>query len=247
MEIQEYQKMYDLEKDYWWFVVKRKIVNDNLPKNSKGLRILDVGCGTGIVLHDLKSKGYDTYGLDIMPAALKFCKDRGLKNLFKGSVTKMPFKSDFFDVVTCLDVLYHKQIKDDKGAMREIYRVLKPDSLLILTDSACPLMYSRHDIAAHTRERYTRKEMCRRLNACGFIIKRASYFNTFLFPFIFIMRKIDNLINKNKPVSTDVGYISPFANKILKSIFMLESHVLKRISLPFGVSVLCIAEKPKKD
>jgi len=245
MELQEYEKMYKLEKAYWWFIVKRKIVNDNLPKNSKRLKLLDVGCGTGMVLYDLKSRGYDTYGLDIMPAALKFCKARGLKNLFKGSVIKMPFKSEFFDIVTCLDVLYHKQIKDDNEAIREIYRVLKPDGLLILTDAACPAMHSRHDIAAHVRERYTKKEICRKLSDCGFIIKKSSYFNTFLFPFVFVMRKIDNLINKNKPVSSDIDNISPFVNKFFKSIFLLESNVLKRINLPFGVSILCIVKKPK--
>lgn len=244
MEKIEYRNIYNLEKYHWWFVGRLKILNDNLPADGASLKLLDVGCGTGLVAVELSKRGYDVYGMDIMNAALKYCKLRKLNKLVKGDVLNLPFKKESFDIITCLDVLYHQKVSDDNIALKEVLRVLKPGGKLIITSCACKLLSGRHDKLVHTRERYNLKELCAKLEKCGFEIEKASYFHTFLFPFVYIMRKIDNMMNKNKPAKSDIKKSNAITNFLLKYIFYTEIAMLKKINLPFGISLLCIAKKP---
>lgn len=246
MNSEEYDKMYSFEKDYWWFVGKRKLIFDNLPSRGGKEKLLDIGCGTGIMDYELSKKGFNVFSMDINPRALYFCKKRGLKHLIKGSVLNIPFKNASFDIVLILDVLYHKQIEDDLVALKEINRVLKKGGKLLITDSACQALWGRHDIAVQARERYSKKELCQKLEKCGFVVKKASYFNTALFPFIFIVRKLDTIINRNKPAKSSLDPLPGFINKLLTYMFCTEIKIRNYIPLPFGVSIFCIAEKPKK-
>ncbi len=127
MEIEYYQKMYDLEETHWWFVGKRKIIFsilDKFYKKRKDLKILDVGCGTGIMLTHLKKYG-DVTGVDDSAIALSLCRKRGHRQLFEAPITQLPLEEGTFDIVTCFDTLSHQRVKDDLQALRELYRVLK--------------------------------------------------------------------------------------------------------------------------
>lgn len=116
MKIYDYERNYNLEKVYWWFVGVRKMVHKLLSltkkKNSLG-KVLDIGCGTGALLDKLAPKCEELWGLDISPEAIEFCKKRGHKNLILGSAGKIPFADNYFDVVTAIGVIEH--IPDEKG------------------------------------------------------------------------------------------------------------------------------------
>jgi len=128
----EYQKMYQLEANHWWFVSKRKFIKTVL-KEKKFSKILDIGCGTGKNIEMLSRYG-QAWGLDNSKIALSFCRQRGLTNLKLGLAEKLPFKSNNFDLVTIFDVLYHQGIKNDLEVLKEIHRVLRSDGQLIITD-----------------------------------------------------------------------------------------------------------------
>ena len=245
METQEYNVMYDLEEAHWWFRGKRKIVFSQLDiflENKKPVKILDIGCGTGIMMKKFERYG-KSFGLDVHFPALEFCSKRDLRNLAQGDIESMPFKAESFDVVGIFDVLYHKAVKSDIGALRGIYRVLKKGGILIITDSADMKLWSRHDIAAHARERYNAPLLSGRLKNAGFKIKKITYFNTFLYPIVFIFRKMDNLLNKNRAAKTNLEKTNAAVNFILYNILALEGFLIKFFDMPFGVSIFVIAEK----
>jgi len=245
MEYKEYVLMNEIEQSHWWFKGKRRIIFSQLGKflvNKKNLRILDVGCGTGIIIKNFQKYG-EVVGIDIESIALRFCLKRGIKNLACASVANLPFKSNSFDVVGVFDVLYHKEVKNDVAAMKELFRVLNPKGILILTDSADMKLWSRHDAAAHARERYTIPKMSSRLCSAGFKIEKTTYFNTLLYPVIMIVRKIDNALNKKSHVKSNIKKTNVLLNKILYFIFVLESYLINFFNLPFGVSILVIARK----
>jgi SAM-dependent methyltransferase len=101
-----------------------------LRKEKKTGKLLDIGCGVGnFLIH--AEKYYEAYGVDISPFAVGYAK-RKLKRaaLVVASANNLPFYDNTFDVVTCFDVLEH--IKDPKEALKEIYRVLKLRSLLLI-------------------------------------------------------------------------------------------------------------------
>ena len=242
MQKEEYEKMYHFEKEYWWFSGKRFLVKNCLKKffRKENLKILDVGCGTGLNMK-MMSKFGDVSGVDVAEEALGFCKKRGLSNVKESEVEKLDFEDKSFDVVTALDVLYHKNVKDDIKAMKEIGRVLKPNGYFIMTDSAMKCLYGKHDLAQHGIRRYSKKELKSKLKEAGFEVKKISYYNTLLFPPVYVKRKLDKL-SDSEPKG-DVQEINPLFNFILKMMYKLELSFLKYVDYPFGVSILAVCRK----
>ena len=80
MEKLIYEEMFKNEGRYWWFVGTRNIIFSQIDCYSKikCQKVLDIGCGTGIVLKRLINYG-EVYGIDISEEAVKFCKKRGIK------------------------------------------------------------------------------------------------------------------------------------------------------------------------
>lgn len=94
-------------------------------------RILDIGCGSGDTLLLLKSVGWDIYGLDIDPGAIRIARKRGLKNISLGtyeSVAKYP--DNFFDAIRLYHVIEH--LDDPNNCLRLAYKKLKPGGELII-------------------------------------------------------------------------------------------------------------------
>lgn len=101
-----------------------------LKKYVKTGRLLDVGCGVGYFLAHAE-RYYETYGIDISPTAIQYAKKNTKTSILKvSSVTNLPFKNNFFSIVTALDVLEH--INNPLNALRETNRVMKPEGLLLI-------------------------------------------------------------------------------------------------------------------
>lgn len=247
LESKYYQRMYDLEETHWWFVGKRRIIFnilDKFYKRRKDLKILDVGCGTGIMLTYLKKYG-DVTGIDDLKTALSFCKKRGHRQIFEAHVTRLPFGEGTFDIVTCFDILSQQRVEDDLKALRELYRVLQKGGRLVTSDPAYNFLWSGMDVSEGIRERYTKKGFTKKMKEAGFGIEKATYWNTFLFPLVFTIRMIKNLVLGRNKSSSDLWKVPFLLNKVLTLVLKLEAYLLRRIDLPFGVSVLCVGEKPK--
>jgi len=94
-----------------------------------GLAVLDVGCGGGYTCEFLAKRGAEVWGIDQSEACIQAARDHAqAENLaiaYKdGFAEYLPFESDKFDVVVCVDVLEH--VEDPREAIAEISRVLKP-------------------------------------------------------------------------------------------------------------------------
>lgn len=86
------------------------------------LRILDVGCGEGVLVDEFRSKGYGIIGLD-----LNFARP----GVHRGSIMGMPFEDASFDLLLCLDVIEHLNLLDQSTAIAEMHRVLRPGGVLL--------------------------------------------------------------------------------------------------------------------
>jgi len=93
-------------------------------------RLLDVGCATGIFLQGIRNCGnWEPYGVEINGHVAHIAQEHGL-DVRLGMLEQAGFADGFFDVVTLWDVLEH--LHDPAGSLREIYRILKPDGLLVI-------------------------------------------------------------------------------------------------------------------
>ncbi len=119
---------------FWLYSLQKKAVSYLKLKNN--LKILDVGCGTGdsLVLLNRLNPNIDLYGLDISEEMLKKARkklnEKGVLKL--GDVENTSFKSNFFDFVITTEAFHHFPNPD--LALKEIYRVLKKNGKLVLTD-----------------------------------------------------------------------------------------------------------------
>lgn len=95
------------------------------------LKWLDVGCGLGYLVKEAEEEGIDAYGIEISEHALSNAVIKG--KIIQASITNIPFSNESFDVVSAIDVLEHIHPREVLKAVSEIYRVLKPGGLLIIT------------------------------------------------------------------------------------------------------------------
>lgn len=91
--------------------------------------VLEVGCGTGMILKEIHPIANRAVGIDISSGMLAKAEERGLEVL-EGSATALPFEDDSFDVVYSFKVLAH--IEDIQLALNEISRVLRPGGVAAL-------------------------------------------------------------------------------------------------------------------
>ena len=100
--------MYRLENELWWYVGMRRIsaalLDGWLPE---GARILDAGCGTGGNMQWLARYG-TAYGIDLSAQAVRYCAQRRLPTVGRGSVLELPFGDASFDLVTSFELIEHR-------------------------------------------------------------------------------------------------------------------------------------------
>jgi SAM-dependent methyltransferase len=245
MEQTIYLKMNRLEHEHWWFVSRRSIIEMVLRSQVKTIgphsKILDAGCGTGGNLDLLSSLGCDVTGLEMEPDAAEIARSKSGKAVYIGSLPdQIPFADESFDLIVLLDVLEH--IEDDIGTLASLTAKLKPGGNLLITVPAFSFLWSSHDEAHHHKRRYRLNELVGKMQHCNLQPKYASYFNTWLFPMIALVRILQNIMGSNQKTD-NLSLPSPFLNKILRGVMSSEKHILKRGKLPFGVSIMAIGQK----
>ena len=242
MNINMYRIFFEIQKKHWWFITKKKIVLDMIDRyltKKDNIRILDIGCGSGLMLNALEEKG-QTYGLDMSNDAIRFSKE-----IFTGEVRKgllpdeISYEENFFDLITALDVIEH--VDRDVDALEVIHSRLATGGKAVITVPAYMFLWTSFDVANEHKRRYTLKELNVKLIQAGFSVEKISYYNTLLFPPVLVVRMLNNLLNRDG--SSDVDMPSKLINFILMKIFGFEKYILRFVNFPFGVSILAVVRK----
>ena len=246
MEKDEYRLMHRIEQTYWWFVGKRFLVKTALERLSvdslRQGKALDVGCGTGMILKLLESFG-PAYGMELSWEAIRFLRQRNLNLIARSDANQyVPFKTNSFSVVTCLDVLEH--LDDDLNLVKEMFRVCKPGGYVIVTVPAFESLWSPHDTALHHKRRYTKHALIKRMCQCNWKVVKCSYYNTILLLPILAIRRLKTLLSQDKDPHSDFFIRLPaWLNRTLSLLFISEIYCLTFLVFPFGVSLLLILQK----
>lgn len=244
MESRRYDILYKHEANHWWFKGRRKLLDailKDLPQKST-LRIMDSGSCTGYNLH-LLSKFGKVYGVDTEKKAVDYCKKRGFTQtcLLKNGL-KLPFKDNYFDIVTSLDVIEH--VPEDQQYLKELHRVLAPGGYIILFTSAIQFLWSQLDVKSHHVRRYDKKMLASKFKSAKFVVKDIKYFNYLMFPPIFLIRLLQKLpMFREKDWGSELIVYNRFINKIQTLILYLDVWSVKWLSPPIGVSLLVVGKK----
>jgi SAM-dependent methyltransferase len=243
MEPALYEQFDDVEDWYWWSVGTRAIFREWLAGVvRRGGRILDVGCGTGALTRDLATLGR-VVGVDVAPAAIAFARRRAPGALCAGSVERLPFRTAVFDAVAAVDVVEHV---DDAPALAELARVLAPGGVALIHVPAFPLLWGEHDVANRHRRRYRRARLVAAVAGAGLAIERLSYVNCLLFPVALAARLAKRglgAVRRPRAPRAEIYDLPGWANRGLTALLGVERVLLRRVDLPVGVSLLCLARK----
>lgn len=228
-----------LETEHWWYRARRKIILSHFRRRFQGrrdLRILDIGCGAGSLLSYLGQFG-EAMGLDESADATQEARKHSSSSVWTGSFPDgLPDNCGTFDATCLFDVIEH--IEDDVATLRSARQLLNEDGTLFVTVPALPWLFGIHDEINEHHRRYTRTTLTHALQAAGFGRIRVSYFNTLLSPLLIPVICWRNRCRRGHHFELCTRF-SP----LLEQVLSFEQYLMKFIRLPFGLSLLAVAER----
>jgi SAM-dependent methyltransferase len=256
MREEQFELHSKIEDTHWWFVgrryIVRRIVNEILPA-SRAIRIIDIGCGTGGNLGPLASD-YSCIGVDTSKRAIALAMQRFPSIPFfhsnpNGLVSALPVSGSCLFML--LDVLEH--IEDDSGFFLELLSVAKEGDHILVTVPARMSLWSPQDVNHGHHRRYESETLARLWEGQAVEEILVSYFNSILFPVVYVVRKWNRWRDKTwGEAGTDLKIQKPWLNSILTSLFSIEAEFFCRLlrhgrhlGLPFGVSVMALLKKTR--
>jgi ubiquinone/menaquinone biosynthesis C-methylase UbiE len=232
------------ERDHFWFRGFRRFVSPLLAeavRDRPDPAILDCGCGTGYNLGLLRQYGRAA-GIDITWTGLAFARARGDRAVAQASAAVLPFGDESFDVVTSFDVIYGLQDDDERAALREMFRVLRPGGHLVLNVAAMNMLTGNHSVLGGEVRRYSRAVLAERLTGAGFAVRRLTYTNAAIFPIVAAVRLLQR-VSGHQESEHEISIPPAPLNAALSAVLAVEAAALRVMNMPFGSSLLALARK----
>lgn len=253
---QQQDMLFALEDESWWFTYRIRLIEKLLNKYfAKVHPIIDLGGGNGYSAITLQNAGWNVSLLEPSAEGCSNARKRGVVNVINGLLNKDFEGFGEIRQMVLLDVLEH--IEDDRGMLGTIYDGLAKGGKLLVTVPAFTCLWSSEDDAAGHFRRYKRKALRKLMEDAGFNVLYSSYFFSFLFFPIYIIRHVFEklgLIKKVKDRSKDeelrikrqqFGRQNFFVERILKILESLEEkRILSGKTLGIGSSIVIVCEKP---
>lgn len=234
-----YDRMAAHDTTHWWYRARREILSDYLSRYGDlpaCARILEIGCGTGHNLPMLARFG-DVDAIEIDSAAAQFAAERLGKPVGNAPLPELAgVERGAYDLVAVLDVVEH--VEDDVAALNALGSLLKPGGKILVTVPAHPWMWSAHDVVNHHHRRYSKRTLTDAMRKAGLGWRKLGYFNSLLFPAAVAARVAGKLTGKE---DSDDSPPSKPLNTAFEAVFGLERHLVGRLPLPPGLSIIALA------
>ena len=238
-------------KNHFIDIYNRKLVSDCLKDEFEnlGCRFIDLGCSSGYLLEELREKfpGVRIEGGDYEISSLLLAHQRNPSaTLSRIDITKLPFESESFNNLSCLNVLEH--IEEDQQALSEIYRILKPGGRALITVPAGENLMDLYDEVHYHVRRYSKKTLMRKLRTTSFEIEKINYFASFLYPIFYVIKKLNQVRYKDLTFQQKKELAMKMSkthdqSKIMNMVCLFERMLALRIPLPFGIRLFVLLKK----
>ena len=233
------------EATHFWFHGFRAYIAPQIEAIAAGrrdLRILECGCGTGYNLKMLRPYGR-TFAFDLTQTGATRARAYG-RPVVRADIEKIPFAANSFDLATSFDVV--QSVPDDRTALREMARVLRPGGHAVLNVTAMDWLRGDHSDVWDEQRRYTTERAARLLADVGLERVRLTYLFGSLVPLMLAVRTGQKLLRPFRPPAGDFDLTVPIApvNAALTWLVRGEAALARRVPLPVGSSLMIVARKP---
>lgn len=243
MDVDEYRRMAAAADRHWWYRSTRSLLQQLLGPHldrRPGARYLDAGGGTGATGGWMTASAptvladFDEFSLATARAA-----HAGYQPV-RVDLNHVPFDDDAFDAVLCVTALCHRMNPDPAAIVRELARITRPGGVLCVMEPGVRRLRRGHDEVTHTARRFSVGDLRSMATSAGLQVERATGAYTFLVPPAAVMGVVERGRDRS-----DVGRNESGLSGVLGGLASLERRLLRRIDLPFGLSAIVVARKPR--
>jgi SAM-dependent methyltransferase len=182
------------------------------------------------------------FAMELNPEARALSDLRNIVKVEEGVLPDtIPFGNQKFDLITAFDVLEH--IDADLETLVALRARLAPDGKLLITVPAFEFLWSPHDESRHHKRRYRLAPLVRLVERAGYRIILANYCNFWLFPIVAAARLLDRFKGVRYQNSAQLSIPPAPLNRLLETVFASERYLHKVLRLPFGVSIVLLAQR----
>ncbi len=207
-------------------------------------RVLDVGCGTGLVMDQLSvQEGLENVtfeGCDVNVSLPEKKSQRGFPIFIYNITDRLQSLKGAFDMLLLLDVLEH--VQDDYGFLQAAIDHVKGGGMVVITVPAVPFLYGRYDKQDGHVRRYSKKALSRLVDETRATVVGIHYWGLCLLPLVCLRYIVSYFWKANSVVTRGFDPPCKWVHKIL--------HMMKHFELccfpkgtPFGSSLICFIRK----
>lgn len=237
------------EASHFWFRGFRRYLAPVVAEaaaSRTGLRLVDCGCGTGGNVALLAAHGR-AFAFDLTYYGSARARQEQHVPVAQADATRIPFAPASFDIASAFDLL--QCMPDDRAAVAEMARVLKPGGTLILTVAALEVLRGDHSEAWQEVRRYTPETVRALVASAGLRVERVSFMFASIFPLMLAVRASQRMLRPYRAFRTDTDIAVPAApvNAVLSWMVSGEAALSRRFPSwflpPVGSSLLVVARK----
>ena len=235
----EYHEVYPrgIELHFWNRTRNDLVYRWLKPHMREGDMVMDVGCGTGLVVADLLDRGCNAHGVELGDAPVV----PGLEQRVQTGCGLFELTSELKEqtrAILLLDVIEH--IQDRSQFLQQIFREFPNCQTLLVTVPARMELWSDYDEHWGHHLRYNRPQLRAELTAAGFAPVRTAYF----FHWLYLLSLLMNLLRI--PKGTQFSPIRPGSpgavlHRALGWLTRLETRLLPGVLA--GSSLACVAHR----
>jgi SAM-dependent methyltransferase len=250
----EHEVMARAEESHWWYRGLRDLLARCLRQPDIAPpphpRVLDAGCGTGANLSFLRELLRPSYlgGFDSSEEAVAIARGKTPEAEIRvGDICRPPLDLDRVDLLLSLDVIYIPGADRAMEGLQALVERLRPGGLFILNVPAYQWLYSEHDVAVGTSERFTARRIGALLRVLGLSVERLTYRLCFLFPLV-VMSRLPGILRAHREIEAPRSDLHRVPGKlsgaVLYRILQLENRLIARgFPFPWGSSVFAIGRR----
>lgn len=240
-------------RDHFMDVLTRRSMLERVGRLPARPVIVDVGCSTGYLLEDLCAAypRATLVGVDLVAAGLlKAHRNVPAARLLQADACALPLEDASVDLAVSANLLEH--VPDDRGALSELRRVLRPGARAVLVVPGGPGTYDYYDRFLGHERRYARGELADKARAAGLEVIEDLHLGSLLYPAFWLVkqrnrRRFGQLEGAalEARVAADIAGTSD--SRVGRLACTFERGLVRRgVKLPFGIRGLTVVRRPQE-